>query len=36
MDIPFEQSYTTSQTGRDYAQLMIKEVKGKVFPFHGL
>ena len=36
MDIPFEQSYTTSQTGKDYAQLMVKEVKGKVFPFHGL
>ena len=36
IDIPFEQSYTTSQTGKDYAQLMIKEVKSKVFPFHGL
>ncbi len=36
MDIPFEQSYTTSKTGRDYAQLMVKEIKGRIFPIHGL
>ena len=35
-DIPFEQSYTTSQTGKDYAQLMIKEIKSKIFPYFDL
>jgi acetoin utilization protein AcuC len=36
VDIPFEQSYTTSQTGRDYVQVMIKEIKSKIFPHFGL
>lgn len=36
VDIPFEQSYTTSQAGRDYAEMMVKEIKGKIFPIHGL
>lgn len=36
VDIPFEPSNTTSQTGRDYAQLMVKEVKGRVFPLFGI
>ena len=36
IDIPFEQSYTTSQTGRDYAHLMIKEMKSRVYPILGI
>jgi acetoin utilization deacetylase AcuC-like enzyme len=36
IDIPFEASHTTSQTGRDYARMMVKEVKGRIFPFFGL
>ncbi|MBU7018645.1 MAG: acetoin utilization protein AcuC [Theionarchaea archaeon] len=36
IDIPFEQSYTTSQAGRDYAQMMVKEVKSRIFPFFNI
>ncbi|MBU7010706.1 MAG: acetoin utilization protein AcuC [Theionarchaea archaeon] len=36
IDIPVERSYTTSETGRDYAQSMIKEVKQRVFPILGI
>lgn len=36
VEIPFEQTYTTSQTGREYAEAMVKEIKSKIFPLHGL
>lgn len=36
IDLPFEKTYTTSNTGREYAEAMVKEVKQLVFPFHGL
>ncbi len=36
VDIPVERTYTTSETGRDYAQSMIKEVKQRVFPILGI
>ncbi len=36
IDIPYEQSYTTSQAGRDYAQMMVKEVKSKIFPVFNI
>jgi len=36
VEVPYERSYTTSQTGRDYAQSMIKEIKERIFPLHGL
>lgn len=36
IDVPFEPSYTTSQTGKDYARLMTKEIKSRIFPIHGL
>ena len=35
-DIPFEQSYTTSKAGRDYAQMMVKEVKSRIFPVFNI
>lgn len=36
VEIPFEQSYTTSKTGREYAEAMVEEIKSRIFPFHGL
>jgi acetoin utilization protein AcuC len=36
IDIPFEPSYTTSQTGREYAESMVKEVKERIFPILGV
>lgn len=36
VEVPFERSYPTSETGQDYAQSMVKEIKERIFPLFDL
>lgn len=36
VDIPYEQVYKTSDTGREYARAMVSQIKEQIFPFHNI